>query len=336
MQLELIQDLNAFQKLEKDWNDLLSKSASHVPFLRHEYLSCWWQTLGGGEWERAELFILTARDQNQLQGIAPLFIHEKTLLFIGSYEISDYLDLIVPPHLSDAFIGNLFNYLQEHSSEWETLDLYNLRKNSPSLPRIREAAFARDWTYEDEVIQPAPCLSLPGSWEEYLQGLDSKNQHEIERKLRRAEGYFLPLNWYIVEEEDQLDREMDDFLKLMAYHPEKADFLTDIMKSQLRKTVHVAFQEGWIQLAFLTVGGKKAAGYLNFDYDNRLWIYNSGLNPIFENISPGWVLLSYLIRWAISKGRVSLDFMRGDEGYKYRFGGVDQYVVRAQIERDST
>ncbi|MFO7943606.1 MAG: GNAT family N-acetyltransferase [Anaerolineales bacterium] len=336
MKLELIQDLNAFQKLEKDWNDLLSKSASHVPFLRHEYLSCWWQTLGGGEWERAELFILTARDQNQLRGIAPLFIHEKTLLFIGSFEISDYLDLIVPPHLSDAFIGNLFDYLQEHSSEWETLDLYNLRKNSPSLPRIRKAAFARDWAYEDEVIQPAPCLSLPGSWEEYLQGLDNKNQHEIERKLRRAEGYFLPLNWYIVEEEDQLDREMDGFLKLMAYHPEKADFLTDIMKSQLRKTVHVAFQEGWIQLAFLTVGGKKAAGYLNFDYDNRLWIYNSGLNPIFENISPGWVLLSYLIRWAISKGRVSLDFMRGDEGYKYRFGGVDQYVVRAQIERDSS
>jgi CelD/BcsL family acetyltransferase involved in cellulose biosynthesis len=336
MKLELIQDLNAFQKLEKDWNDLLSKSASHVPFLRHEYLSCWWQTLGGGEWDKAELFILTGRDRNQLQGIAPLFLYEKTLLFVGSFEISDYLDLIVPPHLSKVFIGSIFDFLQEHSSDWKTLDLYNLREDSPSIPRIREAAFARDWAYEDEVIQPAPYLSLPGSWQEYLQGLDSKNQHEIERKLRRAEGYFLPLNWYIVEEEDQLDREMDDFLKLMAYNPEKASFLTDIMKSQLRKTAHAAFQEGWVQLAFLTVGGKKAAGYLNFDYDNRLWIYNSGLNPIFENISPGWVLLSYLIRWAISKGRDSLDFMRGDESYKYRFGGVDQYVVRAQIDRDSS
>ncbi len=337
MELECINDLTSFQQMEGEWNQLLFKSASHVPFLRHEFLFCWWQTLGGGEWEEGELFILTARDQSgQLQGIAPFFIHDKTLMFIGSYEISDYLDLIVPPDLAPAFIRSLFDYLENHSSCWKKMDLYNLKKETATLPVLKKAARKKGWETRDEVLQPAPCITLPDSWERYLNGLENKHQHEIERKMRRAEGYFLPVDCYVVEREEDLDEEMDDFLTLMAYHPEKANFLTDIMRSQLRKIVHTAFKEGWIQLSFLTVGGKKAAGYLNFDYDNYLWVYNSGINPTFENLSPGWVLLSYLIRWAIEEGRDAVDLMRGDERYKYRFGGVDQYVVRMEIERGSS
>ena len=36
-------------------------SASHVPFLRHEYITAWWQGLGGGEWSKGELYVVTAR-----------------------------------------------------------------------------------------------------------------------------------------------------------------------------------------------------------------------------------------------------------------------------------
>jgi CelD/BcsL family acetyltransferase involved in cellulose biosynthesis len=86
-------------------------------------------------------------------------------------------------------------------------------------------------------------------------------------------------------------------------------------------------------LAFLTVGDIKAAGYLNFDYDGKIWVYNSGINPMFENISPGWVLLSKIIQWSIEAGRTELDFMRGDETYKYNFGGIDKQVLRIQVSR---
>jgi CelD/BcsL family acetyltransferase involved in cellulose biosynthesis len=45
------------------------------------------------------------------------------------------------------------------------------------------------------------------------------------------------------------------------------------------------------------------------------------------------VLLAYVIQWGIENGRTALDFMRGDEDYKYRFGGVDRFVLRVQITR---
>ena len=101
----------------------------------------------------------------------------------------------------------------------------------------------------------------------------------------------------------------------------------------MRSAVHTAFRAGWLQLAFLTVGDEKAAGYLNFDYANQIWVYNSGINFNFSSISPGWVLLGYLIQWAIENGRETFDFMRGDEVYKYRFGGQDKFVIRAQVAR---
>jgi CelD/BcsL family acetyltransferase involved in cellulose biosynthesis len=88
-----------------------------------------------------------------------------------------------------------------------------------------------------------------------------------------------------------------------------------------------------LQLAFLQIGEQKVAAYLNFDFGNRIWMYNSGINYEFNYYSPGWVLLSYVIQWAIENGRTALDFMRGDEKYKYRFGGIDRFVQRVQIKR---
>jgi CelD/BcsL family acetyltransferase involved in cellulose biosynthesis len=48
-------------------------------------------------------------------------------------------------------------------------------------------------------------------------------------------------------------------------------------------------------------------------------------------LSPGWVLLARQIEWAISAGFKEVDLMRGDEGYKYQFGGVDRFVWRAVL-----
>jgi len=341
MQLTILRTLNELDELAEEWNQLLSCcSASHVPFLRHEYLSTWWKTLGGGEWSHGELFIVIARHEDgQLAGIAPLFFsqnreQEPALLLLGSIEISDYLDFIVDVPCLDAFAVALLDLLEtDQAPEWRVLDLYNLPEESPTLPALKAAAEKHGWTFTQERLQPCPYIPLPGDWETYLERIGKKQRHEIRRKMRRAEGYALPVRWYIVEDEETLDAEIDDFLELMAQDAEKESFLTGVMRTQMRTAVHAAFQAGWLQLAFMEVAGQKAAGYLNFDYAGHIWVYNSGLNFELGELSPGWVLLGYLLKWANDQGRESFDFMRGDEDYKYRFGAIDRFVVRAVIQR---
>jgi CelD/BcsL family acetyltransferase involved in cellulose biosynthesis len=222
----------------------------------------------------------------------------------------------------------------DQAPQWKKLDLFNLPARTPALLSIKKAALDAGFDVNQEILQPAPSIQLPSSWEDFLNSLDDRYREEINRKNRNAESYFLPVDWYIASDQDTLDSDLDAFLDLMADNPEKARFLTGPMRKQIKDIALSADREGWLQLAFLTVGGVKAAGYLNFDFQNVIWVYNSGINSTFENISPGWVLLSRLIEWAIQQERSIFDFMRGDEAYKYQFGGKDQHVVRITIHKN--
>jgi len=341
MHLEILRTLNTNDPLSDEWNELLACcSASHVPFLRFEYLNSWWKTLGGGEWKDGELFTVMARQENHtLCGVAPLFFthnrdSEPALMLLGSIEISDYLDFIVRPPDTEYFVDALFDLLaSDQAPQWQALDFYNLPDTSPSLTALQQAAERRGWTYQQQQLQPCPYIPLPGDWETYLAGIDKKQRHEIRRKMRRAEESVPPARWYIVEDEATLDAEEEDFLTLMAQDPDKDRFLTQVMRAQMHDSIHAAFKAGWLQLAFMEVDGQKAAGYLNFDYAGHIWVYNSGLNFAFRELSPGWVLLGNLLKWANDHRRGSFDFMRGDEDYKYRFGALNRYIVRALIHR---
>lgn len=318
--------------LEKDWNALLAESVTHVPFLRYEYLHNWWQTRGGGEWDQhATLMIVTAHDADRLVGIAPLFRatynSKSSLLFLGSIEISDYLDFIVRANDLPAFIPGLLNFL----SGEDKLELFNFLGSSPSIKQLQESATAAGWHFSQETTNHAPIINLPGDWEAYLASLDKKQRHEVRRKIRRLEGAEVPTRWYFVENEETLQEAIDQFLRLMAQDPEKEAFLTEEMVTAMTGSIEQAFKHGYLQLAFLEIDGQKAAAYYNFDYDNQLWIYNSGIDRQFMSYSPGWVLLGYLLHWANENGRKSFDFMRGDEDYKYKFGAEDRFVQHVTL-----
>jgi CelD/BcsL family acetyltransferase involved in cellulose biosynthesis len=340
MHIETIHTLPELIALEREWNELLALSASHVPFLRHEYLTAWWQGLGGGEWKNGELFVITARQEaGDLVGIAPLFLTDNregqpALMLLGSIEISDYLDLIARPEELSAFLEGLLGYLAQQGADGaHLLDLYNLLESSPTLPAMQAAAEKLGWSATLVPLQHCPFIPLPGDWEKYICSIDKKQRHEIRRKLRRAEEHDPSFRWYVVQDGDRLEQETDAFLTLMANDPEKAAFLTPDMRKQLHSIVQAAFKAGWLQLAFIEMGGEKAAAYLNFDYMNHIWVYNSGFDTRFSALSLGWVLLAQLLQWANENQRAYFDFMRGDEDYKYRFGAVDRQVVRLTVQK---
>jgi CelD/BcsL family acetyltransferase involved in cellulose biosynthesis len=340
MEINIIQTSQAMDSLQEEWNALLKNSASDVPFLRHEYMSTWWQTLGGGEWTEADLHLVTGRlADGSLAGIAPLFFSqnregEPAMLLLGCIEISDYLDLVAPAEQLSPFVEALFDHLAgPEAPAWKVLDWYNFIDSSPTLSVLQEAAARRNWAYTLEALQHCPYIPLPGDWETYLASIDKKQRHEIRRKMRRAENEFAETSWRIVGDEAGVESGIEDFMSMMAQDPDKNRFLTEAMRRQFRASALAAFRNGWLQLSFLEIGGEKAAGYLNFDYNNRLWIYNSALNFAYREYSPGWVLLGYLLQWANEHKRERFDFMRGDEDYKYRFGAVDRRVERVIIRR---
>ncbi len=288
--------------------------------------------------QQAELVLVTAReDDGKLIGIAPLFISEydgqSALLLIGSIEISDYLDLIVRMDDHARFITGLLDFLASSLPDnWRGLDWYNLPDSSPTLAALKAESTQRGWTHLEEMYRPTPRIALNGDFEEYLSRVEKKQRHEIRRKMRRAEESGRGVRWYISDMAD-VEAEIDSFLGLMEHDQGKAGFLHDDMRAQMRDVIRTAHEHGWLWLAFLEADGQRIAANLNFDYNNKLWGYNAGVNRDFMDLSPGWVLLGYVLQWACENKRTEFDFMRGDEEYKYRFGAVNQYVMRVKLTR---
>ena len=340
MEFKIYDNFNALTDYFNDWNQLLKQSVSPVPFLTPEYLAAWWQTRGGGEWpEESELALIAAFEDDSLVGVAPLFAAQNragqpALMFIGTVEVSDFLDFIVTPEKLPAFLSGLLDFLLSTPDlpAWEVLDLYNLLDDSPTLAALQAEAEKRGWAHEQTRLQPSPVIALAGDFDTYLAGLDKKQRHEIRRKLRNAEADPVEPGLYVVEDPALLDSEVDAFIAMMAQDPEKKEFLTESMKTHLHNTARVALENGWLHLAFYTLGGKKAAANFSFLWENRIWLYNSGWDWEFRAYSPGWLLLANLIRWATENGISAFDFMRGDEDYKYKFGGVDRFVERAVLK----
>jgi CelD/BcsL family acetyltransferase involved in cellulose biosynthesis len=330
--------------IPESWNQLQEQSIADTPFSRYEYLSQWWRTLGGGEWHAGAgsrppvLILVSATENEQLIGIAPLFIADydgqRALMLVGSIEISDYLDLIVREGDLTRFLSGLLDFLLSlNAGQWSTIDWYNLPDTSPTLTTLNAEAEKRGWTHHQEIYRPTPRIPLNGSFEEYLSRIDKKQRHEIRRKMRRAAESDKNVRFYVVNGTEDIGSEIDAFFHLMTQAPEKEQFLHPTMREQMTVTFQNAHKHGYLWLAFLEIEGTKTAASLNFDYKNKLWGYNSGVSSEHRELSPGWVLLAHTIQWCCENGRYEFDFMRGDEEYKYRFGGVNKYVMRVRMTK---
>jgi CelD/BcsL family acetyltransferase involved in cellulose biosynthesis len=333
--VEAHRDPEVFDVLADEWTALLHRSACDTPFLSPVFQRTWWRHLGEGE-----LLLLTAREGRDLVGVAPLFAVDepaggRVLHTVGCVEVSDYLDWVAAPGLEEEVLGALLAFL-DGVDDWARLDLCNVHQDSPTLRLLPALAQARGWAAQTEVQDVCPVVSLPGTWEEYLASLGRKHRHELRRKLRRAEAT-QGLRWFVVGPEGDLDQAAADLFDLMEKSsPEKAEFLTPAMRGFFHELIRATFASHWLQLAFLDLGGTKLAAYLNWVYGNRVLSYNSGLDWQSDpGLGAGVVLTGFLIRDAIAEGREVYDFLRGDERYKYRFGGQDVTVNRVLIAREA-
>jgi CelD/BcsL family acetyltransferase involved in cellulose biosynthesis len=320
-------------ELAPAWDALLQDSIINVPFLKFQYQQLWWESRGAGEWSRdCELLLITAHEAGQLIGAAPLFrTPQGELRLVGSVEISDFLGFLVRQADVQRFVDGLFTQLL--AMPWQSITLDNLLDDSPLLAALHQAAASHALTVQQENQEVAPAIVLDGDWETYLSGVNKKQRHEIRRKMRRAEESEWGVKFRLVQQAEKLPQSMQDVFRLMRFDEQKAIFLTPGMEALFTQVAQWAFDEGILNLAFLDVNGQAAACNLSLDYDEQIWLYNSGVSSEYQDLSLGWVILGNLIQWCTQNGKKRFDFMRGDEEYKYRFGAQNRQLVQIKINR---
>ncbi len=355
MSIDLYTDEAAWDALRDDWHALLQRSASPVLFLTWEWQRAWWASFGKGK----ELCLLAKRGSDGgLVGVAPLFMQDtlldahadlpgirvekpalvgdrlRTVHIVGGTEVSDYLDVLSPKeHYADLW-ADVFQFLARLDN-WQILDLHSIPAGSPTLPVVEGLARSLGWRVNCVREDVCPVVELPATWEEYLSNrLSKKQRHELRRKMRKAEQE-AAVAWQWAHEPGTLDAGLETFFSLhRASHPEKNAFMDETMERYFRAIASATARRDWLRLGLLTYDGQPVASYLCFDFGADRLVYNSGFDlSSHGSLAPGIVLMGHLISDAIQRGLQRVDFLQGDERYKYEFGAVDTEVMRLLIRR---
>ncbi|MEW6060168.1 MAG: GNAT family N-acetyltransferase [Actinomycetota bacterium] len=316
----------------RDWGSLVRNDPASTVFHTPQFLKLYWEAFG----ERPEHLLLAfgeAEDGAQLGAVAFERVRG-TLRFLGGTEVTDYMGPVAAPGTEGAFARELFAAL-DRRDDWSSADLRGLLENGPWLERLAGSASARGFSVEvvDDKNGVAPFISLPGSYDAYLAQLPAKLRHEIRRKARRLEAeagsYRITL-----AQEDTLKECLDRFVALhRSSEGPKGVFLQPHMELFFRRLGEVFLPRGIFNLAFIETDGQKIAGTIGFRFEGTYYLYNSAFDREWRRLSPGMVLVAEDIRIAIEAGCAGFDLLKGDYGYKYRFGAHPRRVKRIIARR---
>jgi len=332
MKVELLPGQPLSPEIRSAWERILEKIPQRNPFLSPLWVEIWLRHFG----RSLETKLLLFRDESEaLRGFGHLLESggsgKKGLTLLGSRDVWDYRDFIIQPGLEEEAFKSLSFLLKNDSFDY--IELNSISQFSPTaevFPRIMDSfGFGVSREKEETVIN----LSLPSTWEGFLEALNAKDRHELRRKIRRIEKEG-PCQWVKATDPFSLDEKMSLFLELhRKSRRDKSEFMTAEMEAYFRDLAREVLKKGWLDLSFLKFQEREIAAFFSFDFAETKFVYNSGYDPDFSWYSPGIVLSAYCIRGAIEKGMKGFNFLRGREEYKYHLGGREEANFRLRAEK---
>lgn len=323
---------------EEEWSALLEGNPSASAFSLRAFHQAWWSAHGGGA-EDVSLAVRSA-STGELLGYLPLMRRPDGVIYSGATLHIDYATVLLAPHTGAPS--------QDPDAVADALATGLLALNSPiNLMRIRTADDAhvrmvaavqraakgasREPTFAIE--EPAPFIDLQGihTLDEHLDRLDKKQRHEIRRKVRRGEAAGVQ-----IRASEDLLADLPEFIRLHRARWGERGLFTETPKGVeeetfLRELFVTAPRDAITMLiARNEEFGTFAAGLFLRDA-GALRYWNAGGDAAARALSPGVLLFVHGLTLAIQEGLPQLDFLRGNEPYKYECGAVDAQVMKLEI-----
>ena len=354
------------------WDQLAASSEWATPFSSWAFHRAWWDAFGGTaheqtltvtdpasgklvaivplmhrhEVEPTDAATHTTMRHGQAGHLTRVDAAAKVIFFGASYH-ADYATVLAAPDALAAVSEAVVEYLASrvgpddpHPAPWDVVDLRRLRCGDPAADALAASfgrrAMTEDWTLTVEREDVCPVVHLPAGvdFDGYLATLGKKNRHEIRRKIRRAEASG---EIRLTDSPDPLS-DLEDFIDLHQRRWGDDGLFPrtpggDASRLFVRRLFEEHGPDGPLGLAFLTVGERRIAAGIHFRTADGYLYYNAGVDPDARDLSPGVIMIAAYVQRAIAQGCRRLDFLRGDEPYKYEWGATDEPIQRILVQR---
>ena len=328
--MSLIVVRGGFAELGDRWSALCS-SAEAMPFSTPQFGQAWWSVFGqSGE---AELELLGLENgTGELVGLAPLKRCGTHWTFAGDHEVSDYLGPVSVNGHESTLVSAVLDRLDACDATSAEFRGLSLDRSGFRRSRLRTSAAGISRLLTRRCVRR---LRSRGGWDDYLSALRSRDRREVRRKLRPLRQLRGAVEFEAVESPEAVEARMPEFMAMMAEsRGDKAVFLTDEMREFFERLSASLSEAGVLRLYVMSVSGEAAAMVLCFVARNQLLLYNSGYAPKFRDLSAGLASKVLCIRDAVERGMSSVNFLRGEEPYKYDLGGKDAVVRLLRLTRE--
>jgi CelD/BcsL family acetyltransferase involved in cellulose biosynthesis len=353
------------------WDALASANPWSTPFARWGFHRAWWDAYSGSAHDQTLVVVDPSTPDGRIVGIVPLMHrhevepddaathttirhgsgpeltpvapHAKAIFFGASYH-ADYATVLAASadlaRVASAMVDHLAGPAVDGAMPWDVVDLRRLRCGDPAADELAAAfgdrEMAAGWTLNVEREDVCPVLTLPDvpDFEAYLDTLGKKSRHEIRRKIRRAEAKGE------VRLDDSPDplRDLETFIDLHQkrwgaeglFRPTAGG---EASRRFFARLLELMGADGTARLTFLSVGGRRIASGVHLETPDGYLYYNAGVDPEARDLSPGVLMVARYIERAIHEGKRRLDFLRGDESYKYEWGALDEPIQRLLVRR---
>lgn len=306
-------------ELKKLW-DNLNSGDSYSPFLSFNMHHSWFEIFK----KESEVYILNHSGRL----LMPLLINNGVAEFTGGMDLFDLHDLIGPKNYRQSILDEILQHCFSVKNINE-LKIYSVFEDSYFFNKILKSAKNLSLEIYTTPEDVSPYIELPIKWDDYLSNLSKKNRHEVKRKLKKLENFG---NVEVVNSNlKNIDENIELFFSLMSFNEDKKKFLTEERRLFIKKNITDAVQNNFGSLNFLVINGIKVASSFYFENSKKISVYNSGYDPDYRELSVG-VLNHILNIKKFLNHKSEVDFLRGDEEYKYRIGCKDRILVSISIK----
>ncbi|MFO0967126.1 MAG: GNAT family N-acetyltransferase [Gemmataceae bacterium] len=353
LRFELIADLDSLERLLPAWRTLHEQSDRAEPMQSPDWLLRWWRIYAPGS-DRA-LRVAIWRLGERLVGLAPLcrrtcwyrgFLPFRRLEFLGSDVdendgvCSEYLGLLAAPGLETGVASALVDQAARGGlGPWDEIVLSPFAGDDAQWGRLACHFRDRDFRVQEQETTTAPYVTLPRSWDDFLQGLSKSKRWNLKTQLKDFDAWAAGRTaWHEAATEEELERGR---AILAALHEERwredgraGAFAAPRFAAFHDEHMRFLLKAGRLELLWLTVGGRPVAALYAFRAAGKVAFYQSGrATDLPEKVRVGSVIVAHAIRRAIERGDREFDFLGGPARYKLAFTTTTRRLFSLRIAR---
>jgi len=327
---EVVRSREEFAGMRSAWNEAVDRMPGANPYLTHEWLTAWLETVG----RRCELRCHVVRDGSRIRAAAPLVCRParyygamvRELIFAGD-ATSDRLQFIADRADAEAHAA-LWRSIRA-ALDWRTIArLEEIPAGSPTDRTAPAGALTRG----REQSSTLPFVAVAESWDDFEGTLPGKFRHEMRTRPRIFAGWGAwELTFHRGAEVAALVDAMAELETASAKRAAGHAFFADPVNLDFMRRLLALGPPPEPLLTRLLVDGAPVAHSLGFIHHGVFCGYNLAFRPGYEKGSPGKWVVHQTLRWAHEHGLAGFDFSRGASILKQRYRSQNDHNVRIVV-----